>query len=66
MTTKEKPQKKFKIKVRHQKVAQEFRTYLEKNPKVSKKQKVKMFDTFCDSALLSEKLKEITRNPNAR
>jgi hypothetical protein len=58
LSTATKPRKKVAAK-RHQRVAEEFQKWLIKNPKAPKKRKVSTFDSFCDSAVLDEEIKEI-------
>jgi hypothetical protein len=54
----DKPQKKFKLKVRHHKVAEEFREHMEQHPRMSRKEKYKTFDAFCDSAFWEDVFKK--------
>lgn len=56
MTTKEKPQKKVRVKSRHKRVSEEFKKWMEKNPKASHAEIHKAFDMYCDSAILDEEI----------
>jgi hypothetical protein len=55
------PEKKSTARARHKSVASKYQEWLEENPKASAERKAKTFDAFCDSAILDQELKSLTR-----
>ena len=51
----DRPQKKVKVKARHERVATEFEKWLADHPKASHREIYNTFDLYCDTALLDEK-----------
>jgi hypothetical protein len=56
---KQRPVKKVKAqKRRHERVSEEFQKWLKKNPKAKRRQKIRAFDMYCDSAILAEQIEQ--------
>jgi hypothetical protein len=51
-------EKKVKAKARQRAVAEEYRAWLKKNPKASRKRRIQALDAISDSAFLNELMKK--------